>query len=111
LSKLQRFNFEQRGRVLGKLEEQLDDANGGGQLKPDLLLKVTDENRLLTERLQPVLLQAKGTTAEEFLEGINSFNQVRVEQLREACAQALALGENREQIIKRVKDIYNQTGK
>jgi hypothetical protein len=111
LSKLQRFNFEQRGRVLAKLAEQLEDANGGGRLKPDLLLEVPDENRLLTERLQPVLVQAKGTTAEEFSEGINSFNQVRLEQLREACTQALALGESREQIINRVKSIYNQTGK
>ena len=109
LSKLQRFNFEQRGRVLGKLAEQLGELDAGGQLKPSLLLEVPDENKLLAERLQPVLAQSKGTTAEEFSEGINSFNQVRLEQLCEACAQALALGENREQIITRVKNIYNQT--
>lgn len=107
LSKLQRFNFEQRGRVLARLAEQLDEANGGGQLKPDLLLKVPDENRLLTERLHPMLVQANGTTAEEFSETLNGINQARLEQLREGFAQALTQGESREQVIARVKAIYN----
>jgi hypothetical protein len=77
-------------------------------LNPNLLIDLEAENRLLTQRLQPVLVQAKGTTAEEFSEGINSFNQARLEQLREAFAEAFAVGEDRERILKRVKDVYNQ---
>jgi hypothetical protein len=106
LSKLQRFNFEQRGRVLGKLAEQLDGTTGGGQLKPDLVLDVPDENALLAERLQPVL--GKETSAEAISAAIDRSNQTRLEQLRETFAQALALGESREQLITRVKTLFTQ---
>lgn len=152
--KLERFNFEQRGRVLARLTAQLDcktvagmrhqdtknsphpgplpvgereaivrpgstncrsyvpgqgfENTSGDRLNPGLLLDVPAENALLTERLQPVLGQANGTSAEDISEAIDSFNRFRLNALREAFAEALAVGENREQLIARVKAIYNQ---
>jgi hypothetical protein len=75
-------------------------------LKPDLLLEVPDENALLAERLQPVL--GKETSAEAISAAIDRSNQTRLEQLRETFAQALALGESREQLITRVKTLFTQ---
>ena len=108
LSKLQRFNFEQRARVLAKLAEQLDDSGGKRRLQPDLLLELEAENVLLAKRWQPALVPATQTNEEGISEAINALNKARLEQLRQAFADAFAAGESREQLFGRVKAIYNQ---
>ena len=130
-SKLERFFFEQRGRVLGRLAEI---AKAMATRGIDDLFDSLDEDRRLKAMLEPLLrgdLQFGGDqiytevgvgtawdmpplVAMDYLAARNKIiagiNQTTWDELKASLVQGLADGDTTEQLIDRVKSVYAVAG-
>ena len=107
ISKLRRFWFEQRGRVLGKLcraEQEIGQVGRVGRvgLMREEIFDLAGENEKLLGMMQPF------GVAEDSLKEINRRTS---EALNRTLEEGVNIGETREQLVRRVKAVYNKVGK
>ncbi len=133
--RLNKFFFEQRNRVLAALEKEMGQRNGGKGIKAfENLLNLIEENKVLWQRLAPLLrndldfgvaqigkdlgiedFSVPPTATINFLgkreNPIKAINHTTWERLRSALQEGVGEGETFEQLTDRVKDIYKEASR
>jgi len=124
LSKLRRFFFEQRGRVLGRLKRawepkagvanQTEGTSGTAALpgrEPAATLEaafdLTLENPALQAAVSAALPAAGAAHLQKFEPLLAAVNQITRESLEDTCRESFAAQETQSQLAERVKAVFN----